>query len=171
MSSSGASVDEDLRVYDADKPSPWRVRLPASWAVTFGSSNDQASSIEARRASADGEVTGKLMIGVVSRELLKRPREVAALFLDALTEVGLTLEASDFVAEEPPKRFEQAWILTTTAARSQSLSGAVRCRVLRHPRAWAVLGVLAPRREDEPEAHDEAVSTFDRATTTLSVRG
>ena len=89
------------------------------------------------------------------------------------TEIKEAEEAdpADFAEESPPDRFEKAWLLATGVRRDRSLPGVLRCRVLRHERAWVVLGLLGPREEDDPTAFAENLRALELATTTLRIKG
>jgi hypothetical protein len=164
------SVEEPLLRHGDPKPVPWRVRLPSSWTLETPTSSDEAASFQASKLRGE-ELVGKLAVAVIGREVMKRPRDVANVYLESLDSYGLEVERDDFAAEEAAPPFEQSWCLESPVLRSGAVPGEVRCRVLRHERAWVIAGMLSPRREDDPPAWDENRRTLDLVTRTFRIKG
>lgn len=166
---------EPVGKHGAASPTKWSCLVPVSWRVDPGGSNEQAASFSAvnlrDRVEDDGEVVGKLVVAVFSRELIEKPREAADEYLDALAEAGLRVVSNEFVPEEAEEPFDRSWLLTSAVTRDDSLPGEVRCRVLRHPAAWALAAVLTPRAEDDRAAWLENKRALDIATSSLTVGG
>lgn len=166
---------EPVGKHGAASPVAWRCIVPVSWRVDPGGANEQAASFQAvnlrDRVEDDGEVVGRLVVAVFSREAIEKPREAADEYLDALAEAGLRVISDEFVPEDAEEPFDRSWLLTSAVSRDESLPGEVRCRVLRHPAAWALAAVLSPRAEDDRAAWMENKRALDIATATLTVGG
>jgi hypothetical protein len=165
-----------MQAFGADTPVPWKARLPTSWKLMKGGENADVASFDGTRLAvlpgeADPAAVGRLVIAVFSRGALKRPREVAAFFLDAIAQAGLRLGDDDFVEEEAPDPFDRSWLLSSRATRSGSLPGEIRCRVLRHGAVWVLGGLLSPSAADDQAAFAHNERAFDVVTRTLRIRG
>jgi hypothetical protein len=165
-----------MQAFGAPTPVTWKARLPASWKITAGGSNADVASfsadhLAAREGAVEPEVVGKLVVAVFARGALKRPREAAAFYLDALADAGLRLASDAFVEEDAPEPFERAWLLVSAATRSASLPGEIRCRVLRHPAVWVLAGVVSSAAADDEAAWTHNQRALDVVTGTLRIKG
>ncbi len=167
-----------MRPRSGATPVRWKLLLPESWIVQPGTESPEVASFEAdnlRAAAApdedeEDELVGKLSFAIVARGAVKRPRELASVYLDALAESGLTLAHRDFSADPCGPPFSRAFQLVSPVTRKDAAPGEVRCRVLVHPRAWVIAGVLSPRREDDPAAWTQNQRALDVVTSTLRIK-
>jgi hypothetical protein len=174
---SGGRFAEPMRVESAETPIPWKASIPASWAVEPGGGDEDVAAFQATNLGRRGdpeeeeEPVGKLAFAVFARGALKRPREVASFYLDALADGGLRVQKDAFEEEPAPEPFDHAWILESPVARSLCLPGEVRCRVMRHERVWVLAGLLSPRAEDDRAAWMQDKRALDVVTQTLRIKG
>ena len=171
----GGRFAEPMHTETASAPLSWKTSIPASWKVEPGGGDEDVASFQATnlalRGDPEEEPVGKLAFAVFARGALKRPREVASFYLDALAEGGLRVQSDAFEEEPAEDPFEHAWLLTSPVARSQCLPGEVRCRVMRHERVWVLAGLLSPRAEDDRAAWMQDKRALDVVTQTLRIKG
>jgi hypothetical protein len=171
----GGRFAEPMRVESGDAPVPWKTSIPASWKVEPGGGDEDVASFQAtnlaRPGAPDEEPVGKLAFAVFARGALKRPREVASFYLEALADGGLRVLGDAFEEEPAREPFDHSWLLVSPATRSASLPGEVRCRVMRHDRVWVLAGALSPRAEDDRAAWMQDKRALDVVTQSLRIKG
>jgi hypothetical protein len=170
----GGRYSEPVKKHGLDAPVPFRCLVPDTWRVDLGGVSEQGSSFQAvnlrNRVDDDGEVVGRLSVAVFTRGTVKKPREVAEPYFEALADGELRVLSDEFDAEPVKEPFDRSWLCVSPVTRPDSLPGEVRCRVLRHPAAWVLLAVLSPTAEDDRQAQMENKRALDIATSTLTIK-
>lgn len=172
----GLFAEKGRTVSDAT-PIPWKTFVPGSWTVQPEPPGERVASFQAsltpppavEYALGQEALLGKLSFAVIARGAAKRPRDVAKAFLDAVREAGIEIESDKFEEEPAKAPFEKSWLLVSKAKR-EGTAGEVRCRVMLHPHAWVVGGVVGPAREDAALVWMQNKRTLDVVTSTLEMK-
>jgi hypothetical protein len=168
-----ARYSEPMGRQGGETPIEWQLALPASWIVEIGSSSEEADSFQAENLrtppGCPPEMVGKLAFAVLARSAGETPREIATLYLDAVSDHGLTLGSETVSAEPASEPFTQSWCLVAPVRRDD-LPGELRCRVLCHPRVWVLAGVLGLTREDDVDAWMQNKRVLDVMMSTLRLK-
>ncbi len=167
---------EKVRTVTGGDPVPWKAVVPASWRVAPEAPREGVGAFQASLLTpADGsggpdqELLGKLSFAVVAREKTGRAREAARKYLDVLRDLDFDVETTALVEEEARAPYEQSWLLVSPVRRKGG-RGEARCRVLVHPRAWVVAGVLGPDRESDTAAWMQCKRAMDVAALALELK-
>jgi hypothetical protein len=151
-------------------PIKWGAVIPDAWTLMPTSIEEGIGSFQAARARGYdlSTVDGQLSFAVANRTVAKKPRDAARMFLASVEQHGITIGREDFVEEPAPKPFEKSWV-SVTECKKGDLLGEVRCRVMMHPKVWAVGGVLGPIRDHDRAAWMENKRALDVVTSTLEL--
>lgn len=151
-------------------PVSWGAVIPDAWALLPTSKEEAIGSFQAARARGFdlSVVEGKLSFAVAARSVAKKPREAARMFLSAVEAHGFTLAHEDFVEEPTRRPFEKSWYFVCECKQGD-LRGEVRCRVMMHPKVWAVGGVIGPLREHDRASWMQNKRALDVVTSTLEL--
>ncbi len=167
---------EKVRTVAGGEPISWKAMVPGSWKVEPENAREGVGAFQASLISpaeeggaAQQELLGKLSFAVVSRAKATKAREVARKYFDALRDLDIDLESTALVEEEASAPYEQSWLLVSPFNRKGG-TGEVRCRILQHPRAWVVAGVVGPNREADVAAWMQCKRALDIAALALELR-
>jgi len=165
---------ETVSFVTEDMPFDWKLAVPTSWEIVQHAGSDDGAWFEASHIAPSapdeqlGEHDGRLALAVMTRSSAKRPRDAANVYLQALLENDIAIEATNFEIDDATEPFGQAWYLTSPIER-QGVRGELRCRVMLHEHAWVVGGVIGPDRADDQGAWMRNKRALDIATATLEV--
>ena len=156
-------------------PLPATVTLPASYSIAMDVSNPRLSAFGGDQqpipALPDDPAFGKLSFLLAEASMADHPAKAAALYLDALLKNPITMGGDEFLQEPAAAPFEQSWLLITPATLTPTDGDPVpcelRCRVMSHPKAWFVAGVLGPARHAAPIAWMRNKRALELMTTSV----
>lgn len=167
---------EKVRTVTGGEPMPWKAVVPGSWKVEPEEAREGVGAFQAslltpaeEGRAAKQELLGKLSFAIVSRDKATKAREVARKYFDALRDLDFDLESTALVEEEAKAPYEESWLLVSPINRRGS-TGEVRCRILLHPRAWVVAGVVGPNREADVASWMQCKRALDIAALALEFR-
>ncbi len=183
---------EPVRVAAGPNPVPWKMLVPASWAVTgldhegpggtlqaaaqppaetdVGAVSAASHFFEDRRPSWDPSTwNAQLSATLAPGDVLGSWAGAQDLCTSTLRDAGLELEELDFVEEPPLGPFEESHALVT-AARVRGEPGAeARCRVARTGDVWLMSAAVGVGRPVNPHAWMRNARAHDLVAQTVEL--
>ena len=165
---------EGVLLVEMGQPFDWSVAIPASWDVVEHDPTDDGAWFDAAHLAPcppdqqSGERDGRLSMAVMTRTCAARPRDAANIYIRALRDNDVILDAPQLQDVAPGERFLQRWRITTAVSR-HGAAGELFCDVLLHEHAWIVTGVLGPTRAGDHDAWMRNKRALDIVIDTLEL--
>jgi hypothetical protein len=136
------------------------ITLPASYKIEMDIADSRVSAYGGDQQAVadlpDDPAFGKINFLLAEASLADHPAKAAAIYLNPLMKNPITLGGDEFIEEAAPAPFDQSWMMVTPATfnppDAPPIACELRCRVMTHPKAWFVAGVLGPARHAAPIA-------------------
>jgi len=132
---------EKVNIITQQTPIPWRTFVPMSWEVTPERGHPHVASFQAG-LKEQGSLLGKLSFAVVRADQATTHEEAFAKAVQAVRDAGVTVDP-----------------------------GELHCRVMRHPKVWAVAAVVTVDPIASPLGWMRSVRLLDIVTSTLELTG
>ena len=183
---------EPVRVASGPNPVPWKMLVPASWAVTALDADGDGGTIQAaaqspaesdvgavsaashffedRRPSWDPSTwAAQLSATIAPGDVIGSWAAAQDLCTSTLRDAGLGLEERDFVEEAPLGLFEESHALVTPATLRGEPGAEARCRVARAGDFWLVSAAVGVSRPVNPHAWMRNARAHDLVAQTLEL--
>jgi hypothetical protein len=162
---------EKVRWVNNTQPVNWRLVVPSSWEVSPEPASPEVTSFQANLILRDGGrsiLQGKLSLAVARADQAPDHPHAFSNAIGAVQEAGVKLESERIVAENASPPFTESWIALARADIGGQ-PGELRCRVMRHPKAWIVAAALSVDIVSSPVAWMRTMRLLNIVTSTIEI--